>query len=205
TATSPATGSESGSASEPSTGEEEGGTSPMDTGAPGVMHAACTTPFPDVPPALPSINTADDGRPAFALWQDLACDAPGVPGSTCTEGGCAVQVCTQLGGDYGVCTTGDIDIWCDGEGEVVGTVDGSCWICMYPELHARACCEEPAGHFDCRHWPFTEERSTIGQVCATHGDCEDGLACSANAGEGYGICACPETPSNEIIPGNECF
>lgn len=148
-------------------------------GAGGVHHPACAVPLPDPPPPLPHVNF-DGDMPTFAKWQALECDVPAVMAeSACAaDGECEQSNCVDFGSGAGVCSYGDIDVWCDGEGELMGSTDGVCWICVEPAQHARACCEHPGGVFDCRHWPFTDTPGIVGQVCATHEDCEPGLACS---------------------------
>jgi hypothetical protein len=147
-----------------------------DTAEPGVQHASCGSPLPDPLPPLPHVNFEQDCTPSFALWQDYACDDFGVISEeTCDSPDCAF--CVQFDGP-GVCTYADVDVLCDGEGEVIGSASGGCWICAQPTQHARACCEYPDADFDCRHWPFAAEPGVVGQVCARHDDCEPGLQCS---------------------------
>jgi hypothetical protein len=184
------------------------GSSGTEGGNPGgAQHPACDEPLPDPLPPLPTINLETDGTPSFALWQTFSCeDAAVLAEQLCdVDGDCSRTNCVDFGSGAGVCSYADIDIWCDGEGEVIGSKDGSCWICVEPTQHARACCDDPLGVFDCRSWPYADEPGIIGQVCATHDDCEAGLQCSASTGEGYGICACPGTPSGEITPADTCF
>lgn len=187
---------------------EDTGESSGDTGSPGTQHPDCTEPFPEPAPVLPGhINLDPAGAPAFAGWQDLACDDPDVEAvSTCSEsGGCGSNHCLLSNGSYGVCTDFDIDIWCDGEGEVIGYSDGDCWMCASLATHARACCEygEESG-WDCRMWPFPAD-GPPGSVCARHEDCEPGLVCGDHTGEGYGICQCPGLPSDGITPADGCY
>lgn len=157
---------------------ESGSSESGDTGEV-VQHASCQAPLPDPLPALPHVKFAGD-TPTFALWQALACDDPAVAGApTCgQDSDCASDNCVDFTGSAGVCSYADIDIWCDGEGEVMGSADGACWICLEPFEHARACCDDPNAGFDCRAWPFTDEPGAIGKVCAVHEDCELGLVCS---------------------------
>lgn len=199
------TGSESGESSETNSDASMSSTSAAttssttepsetegETGMAAITHPACMNPFPDPAPALPAVNVAPDGSPLFSKWQDLTCADPSVQAEqSCSDDSeCESNNCVKLGGAEGVCSYADIDIWCDGEGEVTGTSTGTCWICMPIEAHARACCDGIEG-FDCRTWPFVEEPGIPGQVCALHEDCEAGLVCSETAGTGYGICACP--------------
>ena len=113
-------------------------------------------------------------------------------------------MCRFGGEGGGVCTSFDVDIWCDGEGEVVGYGDG-CFLCMSAAHHMRACCEFPES-WDCRLWPF-EGTSGPRMVCATHDDCEAGLVCaSPRAGDdtGYGVCQCPEDVGSDVEWGAGC-
>jgi hypothetical protein len=94
------------------------------------------------------------------------------------------------GEDDGVCTSFDVDSWCDGEGQAIGYGELGCWICGPLEARARACCDGLPG-FDCRGWPYPSD-GPPGAICARHLDCQPGLLCAAPAnGSGYGICACP--------------
>lgn len=160
-------------------GETTGGSSESGDTGEVVQHASCQAPLPDPLPALPHVKFAGD-TPTFALWQALACDDPEVAGApTCSQDSdCAGENCVDFTGSAGVCSYADIDIWCDGEGEVMGSTDGACWICLEPFEHARACCDDPNGGFDCRSWPFTDTPGIVGQVCAVHEDCQAGLVCS---------------------------
>jgi hypothetical protein len=87
-------------------------------------------------------------------------------------------MCVDFGDGNGICSSPDIDVWCDGEGGVMGSADGACWICIPTYQRARACCDDVNENFDCRQWPFASAPGRVGQVCATHEDCEPGLACS---------------------------
>lgn len=168
-----------GETGEPSTGDTASGSSGgAETGG-GIQHASCQAPPPSPLPPLPHVNFTGD-TPDFALWQAFACDDPEVAGeqSCGQDSDCASDNCVTFTGSAGVCSYADIDIWCDGEGGVMGSADGACWICLEPMQHARACCDDPDGGFDCRAWPFTDTPGIVGQVCAVHEDCEPGLLCS---------------------------
>lgn len=187
------------------TGSSTGGT---DSGSDPAQHPRCNEPFPDPPPELPpGINLGPDGTPRFSDWEGLACDDPDVEAvELCmSDGECTSGYCLISNDAYGVCTFADIDIWCDGEGEVIGYGDGECWMCAPVEAHARACCEYGEdGGWDCRAWPF-DGSGPPGSVCATHEDCEPGLVCGPHSGEGYGICQCPEVIGSELVPADGCY
>lgn len=166
------------------------------TGPPvGTRHPQCKEPLPAELPSLPPINLTN-GFPAFKEWQSISCDTAKKQASLCPEWTGSNTSPGECGSclhgapdDDGVCTYGDVDVWCDGEGEVIGLAPG-CWICSPPEVHARACCE--GLDVDCREWPFLSD-SARGMICARHEDCELGLVCGApGTGSGYGICKCPE-------------
>lgn len=189
----PSTSSDSGGGStETSAGSDTEGT---------VQHATCMQPFPAPAPALPEINAGPDGTPRFADWEDIDCGS--VMGSSCTaDAECPESFCLGSPLGTGVCTTFYVDIWCDGEGEVIGYGNGTCWMCAPVDAHAVACCEKLEG-FDCRSWPFPGD-SAPGMICARHEDCEPGLVCGSHAGAGYGICMCPEVDGTGVTPANGC-
>lgn len=174
------------------------------TAAP-VMHPQCQTAFPEPAPALPPINFNVDGTPKFDDWTDISCDE--VPLDKICGGPdelpCNGQCLRGQPGGLGVCTFADIDIWCDGEGEAVGYMEGECWACSPADRRALACCEFPEG-YDCRAWPYPAD-GPVGSVCARHEDCEVGLICGPHKGAGYGICMCPEVAELSVAPPSECF
>lgn len=185
-------------------GDEGSGDSLAHGAVSGVQHAACTQPTPDPMPELPPVNVTADGRPRFDLWRDLDCGD--LAGNLCGAAGdasaCEDQhLCLQSDAAVGgACTYVDSDMWCDGEGEVLGYGDGSCWLCAPIEAHAAACCAGLAG-FDCRAWPYPADGKP-GMACARHEDCEPGLVCGAPAGKGYGICQCPGLAAVTIQPSS---
>lgn len=171
----------------------------------GIQHAACSLATPDVLPPLPAVNVMANGRPKLDLWRDLGCESSEVNAiELCGDNdGCSGQkLCIDSDGQ-GVCTYADVDIWCDGEGEVMGYGNGDCWTCLHVEAHAKACCEGLAG-FDCRAWPFPADGKP-GMVCARHEDCEAGLLCGASRGSGYGICQCPGLDAEGVAPPDLCW
>jgi hypothetical protein len=134
------------------------------------------------------------GRPLFDSWRDIACqELEPADAQLCSESNgieCGLCFKGTESAAQGVCTSIDIDVACDGEGEALGYGNGICWMCAPLEAHARACCEGLDG-FDCRPWPF-DGTSAPGMLCAQHSDCEPGLLCgSPFRSEGYGICQCP--------------
>jgi hypothetical protein len=170
----------------------------------GAQHAVCEVPFPEPAPPLPPINFAPDATPRFDDWTDLDCanltaTACGRPEDPPCNG-----ICLRGTADGpGVCTFGDIDIWCDGEGEAIGYGEGTCWACSPSAVRALACCEFPDG-YDCRHWPYPSD-GPPGSICARHEDCEAGLVCGAHRGKGYGICQCPGLDPEDVAPPQSCF
>lgn len=154
-------------------------------------HVSCVEALPERLPPVPPFNAIRGGRPAFDQWRDIECD-DFLTRSICrTDADCGSLRCLPLAEDgLGVCTFGDIDIWCDGEGEVMSYGDGGCYTCLPPEHHAAACCEGVEG-VDCRAWPFPSD-GPPGTPCARHEDCEPGLLCGRGPGSGYGLCQCPE-------------
>lgn len=198
--TDPSTGSAGTTDGESSTGSAETGGGPL--------HPECSMPAPRPLPPEPFVNVLPDGSaPAFTEWEALGCDDPSVAAiDVCTPDGCAgSQVCLHGGAAQGVCTSFDVDIWCDGEGEVAGYGDG-CFMCMSAAHHARACCELPES-WDCRPWPF-EGTSGPSMVCATHDDCQTGLVCASPIGfdeTGYGVCRCPEDVGGPSDLGDQCY
>ena len=173
---------------------------------PDLQHASCAEPVSSTASyPTPDINTEDDGQPSFLNYKSLDCDA--LPQLVCSTdadcpGGDFSDCIKPPGAPQGVCSSFDIDIWCDGEGEVMGYGDGSCWTCIQPESHAAACCAGLDG-FDCRDWPFTA--GGPGSVCATSDNCEAGLICGEHRGSGYGICRCPEGEPDDVAPADSCF
>lgn len=193
--TGPSSGARPATGGEPATG----GATATGGSAGSIQHAECGRPLPETLPEVPTIRQNATGRPLFDLWRDISCSAA-IEAETCSEAsgaGGASSGCLGLcfrgepSAEDGVCTYGDIDVSCDGEGEVIGYHDGQCWMCSPPEVHARACCEGFAG-FDCRAWPFPADGKP-GMVCARHEDCEAGLVCGPGGtyASGYGICQCP--------------
>lgn len=189
-----------------------GGSGGSDTGGSGTggsgasspaHHASCASPAPSPLPDVPLINTDAAGRPRFDDWRDIPCPLDGYlcgaagAGSSCQSQSLCLESDAAVGG---VCTFGDSDTSCDGEGEVLGYGDGTCWLCAPIEAHAAACCAALPG-FDCREWPYPADGAP-GMVCARHEDCEPGLLCgAAGNSKGYGICQCPgANPS----PGSSC-
>jgi hypothetical protein len=80
----------------------------------------------------------------------------------------------------------------------------NCVACVPPLVKARACCLDL--DVDCRPWPF-DETSRVGELCATHHDCEPGLVCTA-AGEDenrFAVCACPEASAEQSVSLNLCL
>ena len=195
---------------EPTTGGPEmtgGPETTTTTGGTGVQHPACAQPAPSPLPGLPTINETPGGDPAFTVWETIPCDDPAVVSIDLCTPSCpgGSDVCLHGGTNEGVCTSFDVDIWCDGEGEVAGYGNG-CFMCMPVEAHARGCCEFP-GTFDCRVWPY-EGTSGVSMVCATHDDCEEGLVCASPHGSddtGYGLCRCPEDVGQDNDLGRECY
>jgi len=165
----------------------------------GALGRECERALPETLPEVPTIRENATGRPLFDLWRDVSCDdateaelcseASGIGGASSGCGGLCFR--GEPSAEDGVCSYGDIDVSCDGEGEVIGYNDGQCWMCSPPRVHARACCEGFAG-FDCRAWPFPADGKP-GMVCARHDDCEAGLVCGPGGtyASGYGICQCP--------------
>jgi hypothetical protein len=191
------TSSLSGTSSPGSTTVEPGSESGSgDDGPVEPQHAACHAHVPTPMPPLPEIDLLPSGAPAFTAWEALTadCDALVPQIQTCVGGCPGSDQC--IGNGEGVCASGDIDIWCDGEGEATGFSVG-CFVCLSPEQHARGCCDVPDA-FDCRTWPFVGT-SGPNMICATHEDCELGLVCASPhlTPTGYGVCRCPED-----IPGN---
>ena len=174
------------------------------TAAP-LLHPSCEAPFPEPAPMLPPVNQGPDAHPHFDDWTKIACaDVPadktcGAPGDPPCNGLCVRGVPDGSG----VCTFGDADIWCDGEGEALSYAEGACWVCSPLELHALACCAQLPG-FDCRTWPFPAD-GPPGSVCARHEDCEPGLVCGAHRGAGYGICQCAGLEPDTVAPPDFCF
>lgn len=188
-------------------GGSSGGVEPGETtGTAGTQHPACTSAAPSPLPALPSINTDAAGRPNFDLWRDQPCGGGAyLCGAAGSAAGCPTQsICLQSDPSIGgVCTYGDSDTSCDGEGEVIGYGDGTCWMCASIEAHSDACCAALPG-FDCRAWPYPAD-GTPGMVCARHEDCEPGLVCgSGSYSKGYGICQCPGLSGDGLSPGPNC-
>ena len=173
------------------------------TGDPSGTHPACDSPLPSPLPALPPINMTGD-RPAFTDWEELDCDAIAGNWDFCNGPGdppCG-GACLSDGPDQrGICTSFDVDLWCDGEGEVMGYGDGSCWMCAPIDAKAIACCADLPG-FDCRIWPY-EFNGRVGDPCAQHENCEPGLVCGSGGG-GYGICQCP-APDDPIEFSEQCY
>lgn len=182
--------------SDPTDTDSTGAPDPTDTAVGGAQHPSCAAPPPDPLPALPADITWDDaGRPRFAGWEDISCED--VPRDA-TAAGCEGQVLD------GICFFPNADIWCDGEGEVIGWRDGECWLCGTPQAHASACCEG-TGTVDCRIWPYPSD-GVIGSPCARHADCEAGLVCGDSRGSGYGICQCAgEAAAYDVSPPDSCF
>ena len=169
-----------------------------------VQHASCTSPFPDNPPSPPTVRTDGGGVPTFDKWTQISCND--VTSDVCD----AVtpcpnyQMCLQGVPDgRGVCISYDSDTSCDGDGEVLNFMDGSCWICAPAMARATACCQFPDG-FDCQPWPYEEDRA-LGMPCSLHANCEPGLVCGDHRGAGYGICQCPEAVNGQLTPPNSCF
>jgi hypothetical protein len=165
-----------------------------------VRHAQCEEPFPDAPPSLPRLRLSADGTPAFDAWRSISCEQAAASASLCAQwsSDSEVECGTCLHGATstdGTCAYGDIDVWCDGEGEAIGLAPG-CFICAPPEAHAHACCERL--DVDCRAWPYPSDGER-GTLCARHDDCEPGLICSAPSfgDTGYGVCRCPDEPPFE--------
>jgi hypothetical protein len=177
------------------------------TGTAGAHHPACEAAAPSPLPEVPPINADGEGRPNFDLWRDLPCGAGGhLCGTAGSASACESQfMCLQTDpGVGGVCTYFDSDASCDGEGEVIGYGDGTCWMCAPIQAHADACCAALPG-FDCRAWPYPAD-GTPGMVCARHEDCEPGLVCGPSGGSmGYGICQCPGLAADGIQPGADCW
>jgi hypothetical protein len=167
------------------------------------VHEQCDEPFPDPAPPAPDVNAGPDGTPEFASWAEIDCQAdwPLCDADTvCPD----QEPCRQgVQGGAGVCTSADVDLSCDGEGEVMGFGEGACWVCSPVRAHAAACCESLPG-FDCRPWPY-EDPGEPGIVCAGHDDCEAGLVCGTPNGQGYGICMCPEVVGQGVDPAGWCF
>lgn len=170
---------------------------------PEVQHPACSAPFPAVAPALPPINWGPDERPRFDDWRDLGCEELDATSCEKPDNGPCGTCLKGVEDGPGVCTTFDIDIWCDGEGEALGYGEGTCWTCAPLAARAFACCNFPEG-FDCRAWPYPSD-GPPGSICARHEDCEPGLVCGAHLGEGYGICQCPGLASEDVVPPQSCF
>jgi hypothetical protein len=171
----------------------------------GIQHHSCADPVPDDLPPLPAINVDATGRPLFDYWRDLA---PGdLPDLACTaataadcpDGGCLVL---DIGSGAGVCSAPDADRLCDGDGEAMGWGDGACFACVSLASHAFACDAGIEG-VDCRAWPFPAD-GVPGAICGAHEDCEPGLVCGASDGGGYGVCQCPDLPSDPS-PAPTCF
>jgi hypothetical protein len=166
-------------------------------GGGGGHNAACSSPAPIPLPALPAINTLPSGAPAFTAWESLTADCDALIGiASACEGGCpGSDQC--IGNGHGVCATGDVDIWCDGDGEATGFGE-ECFVCLSAAQHARGCCVFPDA-FDCRTWPFA---GTSGRdmICAVHEDCQMGLVCSSpsTTATGYGVCRCPEDLGTDV-------
>lgn len=185
-------------------GNDSGTASGEDESTADAHHPACDSPFDD--PKLPRVNTGPDGVPRFDQWRGLDCTAAKLKYPACggpNDPSCGQGACLRFGGERGVCTLADIDIWCDGEGEVISYGDFACWMCSPLEVHAAACCRGLAG-FDCRQWPFPAD-GPPGAPCAVHDDCEAGLVCGSHAGEGYGVCMCPEANGTDVAPEADCI
>ena len=173
----------------------------------GQQHASCAAPVTEVP-RLPPINVDATGRPYFDTWRDLTigefldhgCAAQ--TDTDCSENDLDVCLLLGTGTGAGVCSYVDVDIWCDGEGEIFSWRDGECLLCMPIASHAAACTAGIAG-VDCRSWPYLSDGKP-GMVCAAHEDCEPGLICGEGAGSGYGVCQCPDLPAAPR-PANDCF
>jgi hypothetical protein len=176
---------------------------PALSGKSGVQHPACGQPTPDPMPPITGVQFDPTGRPTFDLWRDLSCSGSPASVTSCNGSGQCDNGSCLVSGDDGVCTYSDVDIWCDGEGSVMGFAYGACWMCSPDPVHAAACCAEVEG-FDCRAWPYPGN-SAPGMVCARHEDCEAGLVCGATAGDGYGICQCPGTDPVSLVPPLDCL
>ena len=158
-----------------------------------VMHASCSTPLPAELPQPPSVPTDAAGRPLFDLYRDLACGDVEAhplcdPETVCPEE--ADMVCVRHGdSDTGICahTVGD------GGRQPFTMDDGRCVGFGLLSVHQRACCAEVKG-MDCRVWPYDghdslSRKSKVGELCASHQDCERGLLCTALLQSS--VCACP--------------
>jgi len=169
-----------------------------------LKHDRCSYHLPCQLPELPEVNGAANDRPLFDYWRDLDCTTVAQFQCQTSFASCEPGSCFPLteSGD-GVCAYPDVDILCDGEGEVVGYRDGRCWMCLPPEAHAAACCAGVEG-VDCRAWPYQADGQP-GMVCARHEDCEPGLICGPAKGSGYGICQCPETYGYRPSIPEDCY
>jgi len=165
----------------------------------------CEHAMPAIKPSVPDVNSDGWGRPLFDTWMDLSCDDTAHIQDCDASNPCDDAVCLiGTPGGHGVCApSGDEDIWCDGEGEVMTYYDHLCWLCVDLAVHAAACCRYP-NEFDCREWPY-KGSSTPGDACARHNDCMDGLVCGRHRGLGYGICQCPQLDPETVTPPDLCF
>lgn len=192
-------------------GDGDGGDGDGDVEVDGGISGACAEPLPDPLPDPPAVARDGNDRPRFASWenidpaaagdfycnpmQEIACGSAAGNNNVC-------HVVDAATGD-GYCTSGEAAIDCGGADQVMGYGDGSCWICAPVASHTALCAQGVAG-VDCRIWPYPGN-GTAGQICAVHEDCGAGLLCGAAAGDGYGVCMCPEDLGTNPAPPESCF
>jgi hypothetical protein len=183
----------------------------VDPGNDGGVSATCSEPLPDPLPDPPDVPRDGTGLPLFASWQNIVPENTGdfycnpIQGVECGPAAGNTDTCHVVDpatGD-GFCTFFDADISCDGEGQLISFDNGRCWTCGPVASHAALCAQDVAG-VDCRTYPFPGN-GIAGEPCAVHEDCGAGLLCGAGAGDGYGICQCPESFGSNPAPPNSCF
>ena len=183
----------------------------IDPDTDGGLSAACTSPVPDPLPPLPVVPVDGADRPLFASWENIDPVAAGdfycneQNGIACGPAAGNTDTCHVINfetGD-GYCTFVDVDIFCDGEGQVISWDDGRCWLCG-PVASRAALCAQDVDGVDCRTWPYPSN-GTAGEPCALHEDCGTGLVCGQSAGSGYGTCMCPEDVGTLPSPPQDCF
>jgi hypothetical protein len=154
-------------------------------------HESCEHRAPRPMPAPPPVTSDASGRPTFDLWraecepleETILC----APFESFSCGHCLDQG-EQANGF--ACLVGGPPVNCQPDEVAVGFGNGQCHACITTAQKVLACCNGLT-EFDCRAWPYDQDPSGPGDLCARHSDCESGLVCKGGR-DGYGVCLCPE-------------
>jgi hypothetical protein len=167
-----------------------------------VGHEACASALPLVLPVAPGERATPmrgfdpaqcrSAEAPVACDRDLACPSP-------------VDCDSADLSSRGLCLSESDCV----SGVPVGHAAGACVSCVSQPDRLAACCAATPG-FDCRSFPLAPmvRRSSPGELCSLHGDCEPGLLCGAPASEpwgaGMGRCMCPGVSPEHVENRPEC-